>query len=321
MSPSVIKITDQQAIKSAIAALSDGQCVAMPTETVYGLAADATDGEAVARIFEMKGRPRFNPLICHVSDLEMAHQHGCFCDLSKQLATAFWPGPLTLVVAVREKSALHPLVSAGLPTVGLRCPEGLASTLIQQFGKPLAAPSANRSGRISPTRADHVAAEFHDTNLLVLDGGPCERGLESTIVKVEGNRIVVLRPGSITAAMIKAETGVMPEDYAGGGIVAPGMMTSHYAPDATVILNCKSPPETGAWLQFGETVATKLPHRNLSVSGSLTEAAANLYGHLKELDAMNAGTIFVSPIPLGGIGIAINDRLRRAAAPRHNHDT
>lgn len=321
MSPSVIKITDKEANQSAINVLNNGRCVAIPTETVYGLAADATNGEAVARIFEMKGRPRFNPLICHVDGLEMAERHGTFCALSRKLAESFWPGPLTLVVDVQEKSTLHPLVRAGLSTVGLRCPDGPASMLIQHFGKPLAAPSANRSGRISPTRADHVAAEFQDTNLLVLDGGACEGGIESTIVKVEGDHIVILRPGSITAAMIEAETGIVPHDYAGESIVAPGMMTSHYAPDAAVVLDCRAVPQDGAWLQFGETAHTDLPHRNLSRTGSLTEAAANLYGFLKELDATGARTIFISPIPDTGIGIAINDRLRRAAAPRQNHDT
>lgn len=321
MSPSVIKITDKEAIESAINILNNGQCVAIPTETVYGLAADATDGEAVARIFEMKGRPRFNPLICHVDGLEMAERHGTFCALSRKLAESFWPGPLTLVVDVKEKSTLHPLVRAGLSTVGLRCPNGPASMLIQQFGKPLAAPSANRSGRISPTRADHVATEFQDTNLLVLDGGACEGGIESTIVRASGDSIVLLRPGSVTADMIESACGIRPGAYNGDGIEAPGMMTSHYAPDATVVLDCKALPQDGAWLQFGETAHTDLPHRNLSRSGSLTEAAANLYDFLKELDATGVRTIFVSPVPETGIGIAINDRLRRAAAPRPGHDT
>ncbi|HSO47480.1 MAG TPA: L-threonylcarbamoyladenylate synthase, partial [Rhizobiaceae bacterium] len=182
----------------ALQVLQAGGCVGVPTETVYGLAADATNGLAVARIFEMKGRPRFNPLICHVADIAMAGRFGAMDATARRLAARFWPGPLTLVVPSAPDSGISELATAGLGTIGLRCPDSAARALIAAFGRPLAAPSANRSGRISPTTAFHVAEEFRDADLLVLDGGPCREGIESTIVKVDADRLVLLRPGSVT---------------------------------------------------------------------------------------------------------------------------
>lgn len=307
-------------IRTAIAELASGKCIGLPTETVYGLAADATNGDAVARIFEMKERPRFNPLIAHVSGLEMAMTHGNFDPLSIRLAETFWPGPLTLILPVRQNSPVHPLVTAGLSTIGLRCPQGLSPKLIDMFGKPLAAPSANRSGRISPTRADHVTEEFADTDLVVIDGPACDTGIESTIAKVEDETITILRPGSVTSQMIRAATGIEPEPYRGEGIEAPGMMKSHYAPDAVLLTNQTNPPDGACILAFGpqsaETAKRAKHIFNLSEAGDLREAAANLYHGLKLLDATGAPQIHAQPVPETGLGDAINDRLSRAAAPR-----
>ncbi len=303
-------------IQEALAQLDAGNGIALPTETVYGLAADATNGTAVAKIFQTKQRPSFNPLICHVSGLEMARKFGTFTPLAQKLAETFWPGPLTLVVEQTPDNPIHPLVTAGLATIGLRHPVGIASDIIEAFGKPLAAPSANRSGRLSPTRADHVRSEFADEPLLVLDNGPSIVGLESTILRVEpDDQLTLLRPGSITPQDVANCCGVTPKKFYGTDIHAPGMMTSHYAPDALVQLNCQECPKDAAWLQFG-TCATHERSLNLSPSGDVVEAAANLYDYLKQLDALNVDMICVSPIPETGLGIAINDRLKRAAAPR-----
>ncbi|MEM9329826.1 MAG: L-threonylcarbamoyladenylate synthase [Pseudomonadota bacterium] len=298
--------------------LRTGNCIGLPTETVYGLAADATNGTAVAKIFELKGRPKFNPLICHVSDMTMAETYGIFDPLSKKLGDAFWPGPLTLIVPLSLESSIHALVTAGLDTVGLRCPRGIAGKVIADFGKPLAAPSANRSGRVSPTTADHVVSEFEETDLSVIDAGPCDVGLESTIVKVEGNQIFILRPGSVTHDQIKDVTGIAPQEPADTKIIAPGMLKSHYAPDAQVVLDCEECDETDGWLQFGANCPEHPLAINLSPSGNLQEAAANLYRGLKALDAHRIPRLCVSPIPLEGLGIAINDRLRRAAAQKES---
>ena len=299
-------------------ALESGHCIGLPTETVYGLAADATNGEAVARIFEMKDRPRFNPLICHVSDLDMARKYGEFSELAGRLAASFWPGPLTLVVPLAESSTIHPLVSAGLNTVGLRCPSGIAANIIGEFRKPLAAPSANRSGRVSPTTAQHVAEEFQDSDLLIIDSGPCAVGLESTILKVTGeDTIVELRPGAITSGMVQDVTGIVPVVQTEGKIEAPGMMKSHYAPNAIVQLNCEHLDVCKTVLAFGDKQRPDgLKIFNLSKAGDLREAAANLYSGLKILDETGADFICVEPIPLEGLGLAINDRLQRAATPK-----
>ncbi|MFZ1813354.1 MAG: L-threonylcarbamoyladenylate synthase [Rhizobiaceae bacterium] len=305
----------------ALAELRAARCVAIPTETVYGLAGDATSGEAVARIFEMKGRPRFNPLICHVSGLEMARRIGVFSDPALALAKRFWPGPLTLVVPLQADAGIHDLVTADLDSVAIRQPAGASCAIIGSLGRPLAAPSANRSGRISPTTAAHVAKEFPGESLLVLDGGSAEVGLESTIAKVEDTRIVLLRPGAITVEELTQASGLPVElAQSGGPVQAPGMLASHYAPDAPVRLDVFACPAGASLLAFGDE--TEKDRReavrsvNLSERGDLREAAANLYRMLKMLDEHGARLICVEPIPEKGLGMAINDRLRRAAAPR-----
>jgi L-threonylcarbamoyladenylate synthase len=303
----------------ALAELGAGKCVAVPTETVYGLAADATNGLAVARIFETKGRPKFNPLICHVGSVEMAEAHGELHEAARRLAQAFWPGPLTVVVAKRKQSGIHDLATAGLATVGLRWPKGPAGRLIERYGKPLAAPSANRSGKLSPTTARHVAEEFADIDLLILDGGPCPVGLESTIVRPMIDRVALLRPGTITSEEIETVTGLRVIGVTKGDTIeAPGMLASHYAPRAALVLNATYWPRDAVVLDFGPNPGTpEAAHRfNLSPTGDLREAAANFYDHLKRLDATGTRVIHVTPIPSDGIGAAINDRLARAAAPR-----
>lgn len=312
--------TTPDASAIALAALHAGECVAIPTETVYGLAADATNGLAVARIFEMKGRPRFNPLICHVDGTRMAQRLGVLNEAAVKLAQAFWPGPLTLVVPAQPDNGVSELASAGLATIGLRCPDSVARGLITAFGKPLAAPSANRSGRISPTTAGHVADEFAETGLIILDAGPCRVGIESTIVKVAGGELALLRPGSVTQAQLEAVAGCKIALHEGKAIAAPGMMASHYAPDARVVTGETHCPNHAGLLGFGDGSgrdrSKAVAFRNLSQSGDLREAAANLYSMLKELDALAPRLIAVEPIPHEGLGIAINDRLARAAAPR-----
>ena len=310
------------AMAKIVDALSSGQLAVLPTETVYGLAGDATSGVAVARIFELKQRPQFNPLICHVSDQEMAAEHGMFDEVAKQLANAFWPGPLTMVLPRKPGSPVHDLATAGLDTIGIRCPIGLARQVIAEFGEPLAAPSANRSGRVSPTTADHVMDEFPEAELPVLDSGPCLLGIESTIVKVEKDRLVLLRPGSITRDELRDTTG-LPVDLPPntGPITAPGMLKSHYAPMTPVVLGSELDGDRVAILAFGADDPHGCRERalacvNLSKQGDLIEAAANLYAAMKELDEVGASAICVEPVPETGVGVAINDRLRRAAAPR-----
>ena len=309
-----------EALQPALALLGAGEVVALPTETVYGLAGDATSGAAVARIFEAKGRPRFNPLIVHVGDLAMARRIAVFDAVSLKLAEAFWPGPLTLVLKLRDDSGIHPLVTTGLDTVALRMPQGFACAVIAALGRPLAAPSANTSGRISATTAQAVADDLGDRIALVADGGPTPVGLESTIVKAGPEGVRVLRPGGVTAGEIEAVlgTGVLRGGVA--GIEAPGMLASHYAPDAAMRLDAAEVAAGEALLAFGprriigaERAAAML---NLSETGDLREAATNLYHHMKALDRAGAATIAVEPIPRDGLGEAIADRLGRAAAPR-----
>lgn len=311
------------AISRAVEELERGHCVAIPTETVYGLAADATNGKAVARIFEMKNRPHFNPLICHVGDLGMAQRHGEFDSVSLQLAARFWPGPLTLIVPLSGHSPVNELVTAGLDSVGLRCPAGISREIIAEFGKPLAAPSANRSGRISPTSASHVEQEFAGQDLLIVDGGPCTVGIESTIVRAEADQLVLLRPGSITMEEMEAETGLPVIAASGDSVEAPGMMKSHYAPRAMMRLDVTECPAGAALLAFGDSTgknrAGAAESLNLSESGDLREAAANLYHHMKALDAGGPALIAVEPIPREGLGLAINDRLARAATMEDKH--
>lgn len=310
----------EQAFDPALDLLEAGQVVALPTETVYGLAADATDGEAVARIFEVKGRPRFNPLIVHVSDLEMAQRIAVFDRASAILANGYWPGPLTLVLPLREGHGIHPLVTAGLDTVALRMPRDFAREVIDELRRPLAAPSANTSGRLSPTTAQAVDDDIGDRIELIADGGRTAFGVESTIVRITDGRMHLLRPGGVTAGELRNALGVDPVRGVGAGIEAPGMLASHYAPGAGVRLDARALARGEALLAFGPTriegadgAAMML---NLSEKGHMREAAANLYGHLLSLDRSGAATIAVEPIPEDGLGEAINDRLRRAAAPR-----
>jgi len=293
-----------------------GGLVAFPTETVYGLGADARDGKAVARIFAAKRRPRFNPLIVHVASLDAAMRLGMFPREALGLAEAFWPGALTLVVPRREDSGLSDLVSAGLPTVALRVPaHDAALALIRAAGGPIAAPSANISGRISATRAEHVAADFGDSVDMILDGGPCAAGLESAIVALAAAGPALLRAGAIPAEDIERVLGrQLGQVGDGASIQASGMMQSHYAPRAQLRLDVNAPRPSEPFLAFG---ACPVRHDcNLSASGDLREAAANLFAHLRMLDALGAESIAVAPIPNQGLGEAINDRLRRAAAPR-----
>lgn len=312
----------QAAIDAAIAELSAGMPIALPTETVYGLAADATNPAAITRIYETKGRPRFNPLICHMADLDMAERYAVFDPLSRRLAERFWPGPLTLILPLKSGSTIHPLASAGLDTVGIRVPCGFAAELIGAFDRPLAAPSANTSGKISPTSAAHVAADLGERIGLILDGGASPVGVESTILKVEGGTIRMLRPGGLSAEDIEAATGlavIRPVD-SHATIEAPGMLASHYAPDATVRLDVAQVHPGDALITFAgmrpEGIEAARLVLDLSPSGDLAQAAANLFDYLKTADASGTGRIAVTPIPQTGLGEAINDRLQRAAAPR-----
>ncbi|HTN59942.1 MAG TPA: L-threonylcarbamoyladenylate synthase [Devosia sp.] len=302
-------------LAAAAALLRDGRLCAFPTETVYGLGADATNADAVLAIYQTKGRPRFNPLIIHVADLAMAKAFANFTPLAERLS-AFWPGPLTLVLPARADSGLADIVMAGLDHVAIRVPaHPLALELIRAVGRPLAAPSANPSGRLSPTSAEQVRRGFAG-RVPVLDGGACTAGVESTIIRVEGNRLVQLRAGALALAEIEAATGLHIERAAkGGAIAAPGMMLSHYAPRAAVRLNTEPRPGE-AFLAFGTAPAFAGVTRNLSPSADLHEAARNLFAMLHELDASGASVIAVAPIPADGLGEAINDRLERAAAPR-----
>lgn len=308
-----------KALEPALALLRAGEVVAIPTETVYGLAGDATSGEAVARIYEAKGRPRFNPLIAHVSDMAMAERIGRFDPLSRRLAQAFWPGPLTLVVPMQPDAGIHPLATAGLDTIALRMPRGFGAKLIAALGRPLAAPSANTSGCISGTTAQAVAVDLGQRIRLVVDDGATPVGLESTIVKVEDGKVRLLRPGGIAADEIEAVVGRQPERGA-KGIEAPGMMMSHYAPKAGMRLGVERVHPGEALLAFGpQRVANEqnaVAVLNLSPSGDLREAAANLFSFMHELDRSGAAAIAVEPVPMTGLGEAINDRLARAAAPR-----
>ncbi len=313
-------IPDKDAKAAALAVLEAGDVVAIPTETVYGLAGDAANGRAVARIFEAKGRPRFNPLIAHVSSLEMARAVALFDPLSQKLADAFWPGPLTLVLPLREGAAIHPLVTAGLSTIALRMPKGFGGELIAALGRPLAAPSANSSGRVSATTAAAVAADLGSRIPLIVDGGPTPVGLESTIVKAEGSSLRLLRPGGVSAEDIERVLGAPLLRGGAVGVEAPGMLASHYAPGAAVRLDARAVRPGEALLAFGraaiEGADKAVAVLNLSPAADLREAAANLFAMVQELDRSGAATIAVMPIPEAGLGEAINDRLRRAAAPR-----
>jgi L-threonylcarbamoyladenylate synthase len=297
---------DRQGIARAVHALREGELVAFPTETVYGLGADATNGRAVAAIYAAKRRPQFNPLIVHVQDLAQAETLVEFPPHARALAERFWPGALTLVLPRRADCPLSLLVSAGLDTVALRVPSHpLTRTLIALAG-PLAAPSANASGRVSPTTAQHVLEELGERIALILDGGPAPLGIESTVIGFEEGHAVLLRPGAIPREALPPLRAP-----AGAIIASPGQLASHYAPRAALRLNAARAGANEKLLGFGPGAADM----NLSPSGDLNEAAANLFAMLRALDA-RAQAIAVAPIPETGLGEAINDRLRRAAAPR-----
>jgi L-threonylcarbamoyladenylate synthase len=299
------------AIAEAARILSGGGLVAFPTETVYGLGADAGNGEAVAAIFAAKGRPRFNPLIVHVESMEQAQLHAEFCETARALAKALWPGALTLVLPRRADSSLSHLVSAGLDTVALRVPSGaIARDLLRAGGRPIAAPSANPSGKVSATTAAHVADGLNGKVDVILDGGPCPLGLESTVIGFDNGKPVLLRPGAVARADIEKVAGALA--VADAQIRSPGQLENHYAPRAALRLNAQAPRDGEVLLGFGTASGARL---NLSPRGDLKEAAANLFAMLRELDK-SAAAIAVSPIPQAGLGEAINDRLRRAAAPR-----
>lgn len=307
---------DPKALDAAAARLRAGQLVAFPTETVYGLGADATNPDAVLSIYETKGRPRFNPLIVHCADLAMADRVASFSPLALELANRFWPGPLSLVLPLKPDHGLADIATAGLQTVALRIPDHpVALALLRATGRPLAAPSANPSGKLSPTTAEQVSRGFAD-RVPVLDGGPCTAGVESTILAIDGDRLVQLRAGALPRDEIEAAIG-QPVEQAqeGAAISAPGMLLSHYAPNAHMRL-ATTPRPGEAYLAFGLSAPFDGPTRNLSPAADLREAARNLFSMLHDLDATGAPTIAVAPIPTDGLGEAITDRLQRAAAPR-----
>ncbi|HEX4532842.1 MAG TPA: L-threonylcarbamoyladenylate synthase [Rhizomicrobium sp.] len=309
-----VRPVDDAAIAQAARVLRDGGLVAFPTETVYGLGADARNDRAVASIFAAKGRPSFNPLIVHVSDLRAAQELAVFGDGARKMADAFWPGPLTLILPRKAGAKASALVSAGLDTIAIRSPSHPAArALLAAAGMPVAAPSANPSGRLSATTARDVADELGDSVDLVLDGGATPLGLESTIVGFEGAHATLLRPGAIARDAIEAITG--PLAQAPALVQAPGQLESHYAPRARLRLNAHTPESGEVFLGFGVAQADGVS-LNLSARGDLHEAAANLFAMLRALDKTGAKQIAVAPIPETGIGEAINDRLRRAAAPR-----
>jgi L-threonylcarbamoyladenylate synthase len=297
---------------SAAAALAAGRLVILPTETVYGLAADAADPAAVASLYEAKGRPRFNPLIAHVADLAMADRVARLDARARRLIEAFWPGPLTLVAPARHSDLVCDLARAGLDTVAVRAPgHPLAQVVIAAFGRPIVAPSANRSGRPSPTTLADAIAETGAAAAVALDGGPCRVGLESTVVSVLDGPPRLLRPGAVTRDEIEHLLGPLAEAEADAAR-SPGRLARHYAPAAPIRLGAGTPAPGEAFLAFGPAPAGPRVF-NLSPTGDLAEAAARLFAYLRAADALNPAAIAVAPIPEHGLGEAINDRLRRAA--------
>lgn len=316
-----------EAIEAAVRCLAGGGLVAFPTETVYGLGADATNGDAVARLYLAKGRPSFNPLIAHVADLAAARALGRFDARAERLAAAFWPGPLTLVVPRTPACNVSELATAGLDTIALRVPDhAVARALLVAFGRPVVAPSANRSGHVSPTTAAHVLVDLGGRIDLIIDGGPAPIGVESAIVACLGETPQLLRPGGVAREQIERALGcelLLPPTPAVAddeAPLAPGMLSAHYAPRSPLRLGVKRVRPDEALLAFGpalpEGAGAAMAVLNLSERGDLIEAAANLFAHLRELDARAPHAIAVMPIPGEGLGAAINDRLRRAASPR-----
>ncbi|MGH7047861.1 MAG: L-threonylcarbamoyladenylate synthase [Stellaceae bacterium] len=315
--PGVIVPADPSSIARAAELLRAGELVALPTETVYGLGADATNERAVAAIFAAKGRPRFNPLIVHVPGLTAAAAVAELDSRARNLAASFWPGPLTIVLPRRAQSGLSLLASAGLDTVAVRVPaHPVALAVLEAVGRPIAAPSANRSGRVSPTEAAHVVAELGDRVGLILDGGACPVGVESTVLDLSGAAPVLLRPGGVTLEQLRVVVGPITTVTA-GPLRSPGLLASHYAPGLPLRLDAYEVRPDEALLAFGSDAPPGGGAVEwLSRSGDLTEAAANLFAMLRRLDRPDFTGIAVMPVPDHGLGRAINDRLRRAAAPR-----
>jgi L-threonylcarbamoyladenylate synthase len=319
---------DAGAIMEAARALAAGGLVAFPTETVYGLGADATCGTAVARLYAAKGRPAFNPLIAHVTDTKAARALAVFDAAAEKMATAFWPGPLTLVLRKHPECPVAELATAGLDTIAVRVPSHpVARDILRALGRPIVAPSANRSGHVSPTTAAHVLADLRGRIELIVDGGATPVGVESTIVACLDGRALLLRPGGLPRADIErvlgtplADTPAMRTDGDADAPLAPGMLASHYAPKARLRLDASDVRAGEALLAFGPNrpagAESAMRVLNLSQRGDLVEAAANLFSHLRALDAAGATMIAVMPVPHDGLGEAINDRLARAAAPR-----
>ena len=323
-----IKPYNDASIAEAVDLWRGGHLVAFGTETVYGLGADARNGKAVAAIFKTKNRPQFNPLICHVADGGAAFALGVETPLARVLADAFWAGAMTLILARRADADIADLTTAGLDSIAVRVPSHKgARGLLAVASMPIAAPSANPSGGLSPTTAAHVSAGFAggDEPRLIIDMGTCQGGLESTIIDARGDTPIILRPGAITAEMIADATNLTPKIISGSisdqtdiiapNIIAPGQLARHYAPRAKLRLNADAPRAGEAWLGFGTTLDSE---HNLSPQGDLLEAASNLFAMLRELDASGVDAIAVAPIPFEGVGVAINDRLSRAAAAKND---
>ncbi|HVI15729.1 MAG TPA: L-threonylcarbamoyladenylate synthase [Pseudolabrys sp.] len=309
---------DRDAIEVAARCLTAGGLVAFPTETVYGLGADAGNGETVARLYAAKGRPSFNPLIAHVANADAARRVGVFMPAAEKLVSAFWPGPLTLVLAKQPDCVVADLALAGLDTVAVRVPaHPVAQALLEAFDGPIVAPSANRSGHVSPTSAAHALADLRGRIDLVIDAGPCEVGVESTIVSC-ADEPTLLRPGGIAREAIERVLGtaLATATSVDDAPVAPGMLTSHYAPKAALRLDADGAQPGETLLAFGPAPCFSGTTLNLSPRGDLIEAAANLFSHLRALDASGANRIAVMKVPHDGLGEAINDRLKRAAAPK-----
>ncbi|OSQ29207.1 translation factor Sua5 [Thalassospira sp. MCCC 1A03138] len=324
-----IRPYSEGALTQAAAKLRAGELVAFPTETVYGLGADATNDDAVAGIFAAKQRPSFNPLISHFPDRDAAARHAIFDARADKLAAAFWPGALTLVLPKRDDSTVSHLTTAGLPSIAVRVPaHDMARALLRAVGRPIAAPSANRSGRISPTTAAHVAASLGNAIGMILDGGPCGVGLESTVIDLTTDQVVMLRPGGITRDQVAQVLGcdVVMAETDDNAPKSPGMLTSHYAPGLPVRLNADAPDQKKygheILLAFGDCVTKGFDKVLwLSKTGDDREAAANLFAKLHEADQPRFDGIAIAPIPDTGLGLAINDRMKRASAPRALHPT
>jgi L-threonylcarbamoyladenylate synthase len=317
--------TDHDSLAKAAACLREGGLVAFPTETVYGLGANALDGCAVARIFSAKGRPQFNPLIIHVPIAAKAFEYIESSKLAEDLADRFWPGPLTVILPRRKECAVSELVSAGLPTLAVRVPaEPVARDFLEMAGVPVAAPSANRSGTVSPTSYLHVEQSLGDNVDMILAGSSCEIGLESTVIDLTGSKPAILRPGAVTSENLEYVLGIKPEYDPGNHEIprSPGQILKHYAPNADLRPEASYPGKGEAFLAFGQikngedlsALSAEGKFLNLSEKGDLTEAAANLFRMLRQLDNTGCERIAVMPVPEKGLGVAINDRLRRAAS-------